>query len=87
MGIIQAIIDFSDKYMVPINSESFKTPGLTPNTLPNSKQNIFLHFSKISIRYQNFEHLLLIKKQELHFNIQLNPSIHLYKHTSHEIVC
>ena len=58
MGIIQAIIDFSDKYMVPINSESFKTPGLTPNTLPNSKQNIFFYIFRKSIRYQNFEHLL-----------------------------
>ena len=35
--IIQAINDFSDKYMVAINSESFKTPSLTPHTLPNSK--------------------------------------------------
>ena len=42
--IIQPINDFSDKYMVPINSESFKTPGLTPHTLPNSKRNIFFLF-------------------------------------------
>ena len=58
VGIIQANNGFSDKYMVPINSESFKTPSLTPNTLPNSKQIFFYIFSKISIRYQNFEHLL-----------------------------
>ena len=44
VGIIQANNGFSDKYMVPINSESFKTPGLTPNTVPNSKQNIFFIF-------------------------------------------
>ena len=39
--IIQAINDFSDEYMVPIDSESFKTPSLTPHTLPNSKLNIY----------------------------------------------
>ena len=44
MGIIQAIIDFSDKYMVPINSESFKTPGLTPNTVPISKKIFYFLF-------------------------------------------
>ena len=52
--IIQPINDFRDEYMVPINSESFKTPSLTSHTLPNSKLDFFL----ISIRYHNFEHLL-----------------------------
>ena len=87
MGIIQAIIDFSGKYMVPINSESFKTPSLTPNTLPNSKQNIVFIFFENLYSVREFWALLINKKQELHFNFQLNPSIHLYKHTSHEIVC
>ena len=53
--IIQAINDFSDEYMVPIDSESFKTPNLTPHTLPNSKLNNFFDFSKISW-FQKFEH-------------------------------
>ena len=47
--IIQPINDYRDKYMVPINSESFKTPNLTPQTLPKSKLNIFFLFSKISL--------------------------------------
>ena len=85
MGIIQAINNFSDKYMVPINSESFKTPSLTSHTLPNPKLSIF--FLKISNRCQNFEHFLNNKKQEFYFNFLINPSIHLYKHISHEIVC
>ena len=42
--IIHAINDFSDEYMVPIDSESFKTPSLTPHTLPNSKLNIYFVF-------------------------------------------
>ena len=57
VGIIQAINDFSDKYMVPINSESFKTPSLTPNTLPNSKT-IFIYIFENLYSVQNFEHLL-----------------------------
>ena len=88
MVIIQPIDDFSNKYMVSVNPESFKTLSLTPHTLPKSKLSIFL-FSKISIRYQNFEFLLEIEKkeQEFNFNFLVNPSIHLYKHTSDEIVC
>ena len=42
--IIQPINDFSDIYMVPVDSESFKTPSLTPHTLPNSKLNIYFVF-------------------------------------------
>ena len=81
---MQPINDFSDKYMIPIDSESFKTPSLTTYTLPNSKLNLF--FSK-SLRYQNFEHLLKDKKQELNFDFLINLSKLLYKLTSHEIVC
>ena len=48
--IIQAINDFSDEYMVPIDSESFKTPSLTPHTFPNSKLNFFfLLFEKFLV--------------------------------------
>ena len=54
--IIQPINDFSDKYMVPIDSESFKTPSLTPHILSDSKLNCFFDFSKKSW-YRNFEHL------------------------------
>ena len=39
--IIQPINDLREKIMVPINSESFKTPSLTSHTLPNSKLGIF----------------------------------------------
>ena len=39
--LIQPINDFSDGLLVPIDSESFKTPSLTPHTLPNSKLNIY----------------------------------------------
>ena len=53
--IIHLINDFSDKYMVPVDSESFKTPSLTPHTFPNSKLNFFFFdFSKNSW-YRNFE--------------------------------
>ena len=84
--IIQPINDFRDKYMVPINSESFKTPSLTSHTLPNIKLSICF-CSKISIRYHNFEHFSDNQKQEFNLNFLINPSIPLYKHTSHEIVC
>ena len=53
-GLIQPINDFSDKFMVPINSGSFKPPSSTLHNLPISKLNISFYFSKISIRYQNF---------------------------------
>ena len=39
--ITQAINDFSDEYMVPIDSESFKTPSLIPHTLLNFNLNFF----------------------------------------------
>ena len=42
--IIQPINDFSDKYMVPMNSEPFKTPSLTPHTLPNSNLSFLFFF-------------------------------------------
>ena len=47
--IIQAINDFSDKYMVAINSESFKTPSLTPHTLPNFKLILYKNYKEIEI--------------------------------------
>ena len=49
--------------------------------------NFFFYFSKISIRYHNFENFLDDQKQEFNFNFLTNSSIPLYKHTSHEIVC
>ena len=51
--ISHPINDFSHKYMVPINSESFKTPSLTSHTLPKSKLSFF--FFQKSNRYHNFE--------------------------------
>ena len=50
VGVVinQQINDFSDKGMVPINSESFKTPSLTPQTLPKSKLSIFSIFENLS---------------------------------------
>ena len=53
MVIIQPIDDFSDKYMVPINSEPFKTPGLTLHTLSNSKL-IFFFFRIYSVGLPEF---------------------------------
>ena len=87
MGIIQANNGFSDKYMVPINSESFKTPSLTPNTLPNSKQIFFLYIFENLYSVPEFWAFVINKNQQFHFNFQFNPSLHLYKHTSHEIIC
>ena len=44
--IIQLINDFSNKYMILFNLESFKTPSLTPQALPNSKLIFFCFFFK-----------------------------------------
>ena len=54
--IIQPINDFKDKYMVPVYSESFKTPSFTSQTLLNFKLRIFFKFWKflISTRILNF---------------------------------
>ena len=50
---MQPINDLSDKYMVPIDSESFKTPSLTPHTLPNSKLNIyFVLFENLNSKFE-----------------------------------
>ena len=64
--IFQAINDFSDKYMVPVDLESFKTPNLTPHTLLNSKLNIY--FVLFENSNSNFEHLL--KKKGLTSTVQ-----------------
>ena len=69
--IIQPINDFSDEYMVPIDSESFKTPSLTPHTLPNSKMNT--SFSKTRNRNSKFEHLLKEKKKRVELQLPNKP--------------
>ena len=73
MGIIQAIIDFSDKYMVPINSESFKTPGLTPNTLPNSKQIFFFMFFENLYSVPEFWAFVINKKARASLQLSTQP--------------
>ena len=51
--IFQPIDDFSDKYMVPVDSESFKTPSLIPQTLLNSKLNIcFVLFENSNSKFE-----------------------------------
>ena len=65
VAIIQPINDFSDKFMVTINSGSFKPPCSTSHTLPISKPNIYFYFSKMSIWYQNF--WAFVKKNKKNF--------------------
>lgn len=84
MAFFQPRNDFSEKYMIAINSESWKTPSLTPHKLPKAKQKI-LDFSKIGIRYLNFEQLLRKNIQDLNFNFLIHLTTHLYKDISEEI--
>ena len=83
---MQPINDFSDKYMVPINSESCQTPSLAPHTLLKAKTDFFFFLENL---YSIPEIWAFVKnkKQKFDLNFLTNPSIHLYKHTSHEIVC
>ena len=88
--IIQPINDFRDEYIAPINSGSFKAHSLTPYTFSNSKLSFFLFFENLYSVPEFWAFVDKNKKQKnksFNFNFVINPSIHLYKHTIHEIVC
>ena len=67
--IIQPINDFSDEYMVPINSGSFKTPSLTPHTLPYSRLIFIYIFLDIFLVLEFWE---FVKKQKTKVELQLS---------------
>ena len=64
-----------------------QNPKFDPSHITHGQTWFFFFFPKISIEYQKFEHVLKNKKQKFNFNFLTNPSIHIYKHTSCEIVC